>query len=165
MTPSIDRTLHQFLTITDLDLLPNLTLYLIVQGFHRTYANGCGMPTEDAYSSGHLVLSHFGTCICSNVETNLSWTCLVSGPLNFEHPSVLLFYFFDFFIFVFYFSPGPPSISPMGNITALAGSNTKLHCPAIGQPPPATTWSVPVSVFCIHREAHHIQQFVCMLDY
>ena len=33
--------------------------------------NGCGMPTGDAYSSGHLVLSHFGTCICSNVETNL----------------------------------------------------------------------------------------------
>ena len=26
----------------------------------------------DAYSSGHLVLSHFGTCMCSNVETNLS---------------------------------------------------------------------------------------------
>ena len=49
--------------------------------------------TEDAYSSGHLVLSHFGTCMCSNVETNLSWTCLVSGLLNFEHPSVLLFCF------------------------------------------------------------------------
>ena len=49
------------------------------------------MPTEDAYSSGHLVLSHFGTCMCSNVETNLSWTCLVSGLLNFEYPSVLLF--------------------------------------------------------------------------
>ena len=29
--------------------------------------------------------------MCSNVETNLSWTCLVSGLLNFEHPSVLLF--------------------------------------------------------------------------
>ena len=43
------------------------------------------------YSSGHLVLSHFGTCMCSNFETNLSWTCLVSGLLNFEHPSVLLF--------------------------------------------------------------------------
>ena len=55
------------------------------------YMHGCGMQTEDAYSSGHLVLSHFGTCMCSNVETNLSWTCLVSGPLNFEHPSVLLF--------------------------------------------------------------------------
>ena len=37
------------------------------------------MPTEDAYSSGHLVLSHFGTCKCSYVETNISWTCLVSG--------------------------------------------------------------------------------------
>ena len=40
---------------------------------------------------GHLVLSHFGTCMCSNVETNLSWTCLVSGLLNFKDPSVLLF--------------------------------------------------------------------------
>ena len=49
------------------------------------------MPTEDAYSSGHLVLSQFGTCMCSNVETNLSWTCFVSGLLNFEYPSVLLF--------------------------------------------------------------------------
>ena len=49
------------------------------------------MLTEDAYSSGHLVLSHFGTCKCSNVETNISWTCLVSGLLSFEHPSVLLF--------------------------------------------------------------------------
>ena len=33
------------------------------------------------------------TCMCSNVETNLSWTCLVSGLLNFEYPSVLLFWF------------------------------------------------------------------------
>ena len=51
------------------------------------------MPTEDAYSSGHLVLSHIGTFKCSNVETNLSWTCLVSGLLSFEHPSILLFCF------------------------------------------------------------------------
>ena len=143
-----------------LTLLPNLTFYLIVRGFHRTFAtgaacqqrtltppdtwscpiwdlqmffcwdhcysilhytslwhlsltwlftdfdviteymfpksicNGCGMPTGDAYSSGHLVLSHFGTCKCSNVETNISWTCLVSGLLSFEHPSVLLFLLF-----------------------------------------------------------------------
>ena len=49
------------------------------------------MPTEDAYSSGHLVLSHFGTFKCSNVETNVSLPCLVSGLLRFEHPSVLLF--------------------------------------------------------------------------
>ena len=49
------------------------------------------MQTEDAYSSGHLVLSQFGTCICSDVKINLSWTCLVSGLLSFEHHSVLLF--------------------------------------------------------------------------
>ena len=49
------------------------------------------MPTEDAYSSAHLVMSHFGTCICSNVETNLSGTCLVSRHLSFEHLSVFLF--------------------------------------------------------------------------
>ena len=52
--------------------------------------NGCGMLTGGAYSSGHLVLSPFGTCMCSNVEINLSLACLVSGRLNFEHPSVLL---------------------------------------------------------------------------
>ena len=168
MTPSIDQALHQFLTLLlILTLLPNLTIYLIARGFHRTFAtgaacqqrtltppdtwscpiwdlqmffcwdhwhyhtlhhqfmalsliwhhrfmtlsliwlliefditeyrfpwgicNGCGMPTGDAYSSGHLVLSHFGTCKCSNVETNISWTCLVSGLFSFEHPSVLLF--------------------------------------------------------------------------
>ena len=62
--------------------------------FPLSICNGCGMPTGDAYSSGHLVLSHFWTCKCSNVETNLSWTCLVSGLLSFEHPSVLLFFFF-----------------------------------------------------------------------
>ena len=36
------------------------------------------MPNGDAYSSGHLVLSYCGTCKYSNVETNLSWTGLVS---------------------------------------------------------------------------------------
>ena len=140
-----------FLPLLIWTLLPNLTFYLIVQGFHRTYAtgaacqqrtltppdtwfctiwdlqlfscwdhwhtiihytslwhlsliwlftdfdviteyrfpksicNGCGMPT------GHLVLSNYGTYMGFNVEINLSWTCLVSGLLNFEHPSVLLF--------------------------------------------------------------------------
>ena len=37
------------------------------------------MPTEDAYSSGHLVLSQFGTGKCSNIKTNFSWICIVSG--------------------------------------------------------------------------------------
>ena len=49
------------------------------------------MSTADAYSSDHLVLSHFGNCVCSYVETDLSETCF--WTLNFECPSVLLFYF------------------------------------------------------------------------
>ena len=42
VTPSIDRTLHQFLTVTDLDHITEFDLknYLIVEGFHRTYATG-----------------------------------------------------------------------------------------------------------------------------
>ena len=93
MTPSIDRTLHQFLTITDLGLITEFDFLPNCTRFPWNICNGCGMPTEDAYSSGHLVLSHFGTCVCSDVETNLSWARLVSGLMNFEHPSVLLFCF------------------------------------------------------------------------
>ena len=40
VTPSIDRTLHQFLTITDLDLITEFDFLPIVQGFHGTYATG-----------------------------------------------------------------------------------------------------------------------------
>ena len=41
MTPSIDKTLHQFFTLLlILTLLLNLTFYLIVRGFHRTFATG-----------------------------------------------------------------------------------------------------------------------------
>ena len=35
-----DRALHRFLTVTDLDLITELDFYLIVQGFHRTFATG-----------------------------------------------------------------------------------------------------------------------------
>ena len=91
VTPSIHKTLHQFLTVTDLDLITEFDFLPNCARFPYYTCNGCGMPTEDAYASGHLVLSHFGTCICSNVETNLSWTCLVSGLLIFEYPSVLRF--------------------------------------------------------------------------
>ena len=52
--------------ITDFDFLPNCVR------FPQSICNGCGMPTKDAYSSVHLVLSNFGTSMCFNVETNLS---------------------------------------------------------------------------------------------
>ena len=61
--------------------------------FPWDFCNGLGMITGNAFASGHLVLSHFGTCKCSYVETNLSWSCLASGLLSFEHPSLLLFCF------------------------------------------------------------------------
>ena len=93
VTPSIDRTLHQFLTVTDLDPITEFEFLPNYARFPLEICNGCGMPTEDAYSSRHLVLSHFGTCMCSNVETNLSWTYLVCRLLSFEHPSVILFCF------------------------------------------------------------------------
>ena len=79
--------------VTELDLIIEFDFLPNCARFPLNICNGCGMPTEDAYHSGHLVLSHFGTCMCSNVETNLPRTCLVSGLLSFKHPSVLPFYF------------------------------------------------------------------------
>ena len=78
-------TLSLIWLVTELDI----TEYRFPWGI----CNRCGMPTGDTDSSGHLVLSHFRAGKCSNVETNLSWTGLVSGLLSFEHPSVLLFCF------------------------------------------------------------------------
>ena len=83
ITPSFD--LLNLDLITELDILP------YCERFPLYICNGCGIPTEEAYSSRHLVPSHFGTYKCSSVKTNLSWTCLVSGLLSFEHPSVLFF--------------------------------------------------------------------------
>ena len=67
-------------------LLPNLTFYLIVWGFHRTFATGtaCQQRTltpPDTWSSPTLGLAYV---------LMLSWICFVSGLLSFEHPSVLL---------------------------------------------------------------------------
>ena len=40
VTPSIDKTLHLFWTVPDLDLITGFDFHLIVEGFHRTYATG-----------------------------------------------------------------------------------------------------------------------------
>ena len=61
ITPMFDPITDPNL-ITEFDFLPNC------ERFQQNICNGRGMPTEDAYSSGHLVLSHFGTYKCSNVE-------------------------------------------------------------------------------------------------
>ena len=84
MTPSIDQTLHKFA-----NLLPNWTLILILTllpnfgGFHRS------LQRVRLANRGRLLLRTpgpvpFGTCICSYVETILSWTCHIYGPLEFR---------------------------------------------------------------------------------
>ena len=74
-------------------LLPNLTFNLIVQGFHRTYATGAACQQRTLTPPDTWSCPTLGSCMCSNVDTNLSWTCFDSGLLNFEHPSVPLFCF------------------------------------------------------------------------
>ena len=76
-------------------LWPNLTFYLIMRGFHRTFATGAGWQHRTLAPPHSWPCSILGLT-CSNVETNLSWTCLVAGLLGFEHLSVLLFCFMLF---------------------------------------------------------------------
>ena len=81
---SIDKILHQFATLLpNLTLLPILTLLPNFGGFHRT------LQRVRLANRGRLLLRTpgpvpFGTCICSNVETILSWTCHVYGPFEFR---------------------------------------------------------------------------------
>ena len=82
MTHSIDQTLHQFTNLLpNWTLLPILTLLPNFGGFHRT------LQRVRLANRGRLLLRTpgpvpFGTCICSNVETILSWTCHVYGPFE-----------------------------------------------------------------------------------
>ena len=82
MTPSIDQTLHQFANLLpNWTLLPILTLLPNFGGFHRT------LQRVRLAKRGRLLLRTpgpvpFGTCICSNVETILFWTCHVIWVSN-----------------------------------------------------------------------------------
>ena len=82
MTHSIDQTLRQFANLLpNWTLLPILTLLPNFGGFHRT------LQRVRLANRGRLLLRtpgpvQFGTCICSNVETILSWTCHVYGPFE-----------------------------------------------------------------------------------
>ena len=64
-------------------IIPILTLLPNFGGFHRT------LQRVRLANRGRLLLRTpgpvpFGTCICSNVETILSWTCHVYGPFEFR---------------------------------------------------------------------------------
>ena len=77
MTSSIDRTSQQFLTITDLDLITKFDFYLIVQGFHRTYA------TDAACQQRTLTPPDTWSC----PTLGLAWV-LMSRPIS---PELVLF--------------------------------------------------------------------------
>ena len=82
-----------FEPITELDVITNFDL-IISGGFHRT------LQRARLANRGRLLLQTpgpvpFGTCIWSNVETILSWTCHVYGPIEFRTSlgtSILPFY-------------------------------------------------------------------------
>ena len=84
MAHSIDQTLHQFANLLpNWTFLPSLTFLSNFGGFHRT------LQRMRLANRGRLLLRMpgpvpFGTCICSNVETILSWTCHVYGPFEFR---------------------------------------------------------------------------------
>ena len=84
MTPSIDQTLHQFANLlSSWTLIPILTLLPNFGGFRRT------LQRVRLANRGRLLLRTpgpvpFWTCICSYVETILSWTCHIYGPFEFR---------------------------------------------------------------------------------
>ena len=84
MTASIDQTLHQFANLLpNWTLIPILTLLPDFGGFHGA------LQRVWLANRGRLLLRTpgpvpFGTCICSNVEIILSWTCHVYGPFEFR---------------------------------------------------------------------------------
>ena len=96
--PTLIGHYTNFLPLLIWTLLPNLTFYLIVQGFHRTYATGAACQQRTLTPPDTWSCPTLGLACVLNVETNLSWTCLVSGLLNFEHPSVLLFCLFKIYM-------------------------------------------------------------------
>ena len=76
--------LHQFANLLlNWTLLPILTLLPNFGGFHRT------LQRVRLANRGRLLLRTpgpvpFGICICSSVETILSWTCHVYSPFMFR---------------------------------------------------------------------------------
>ena len=73
--PPLMRHYTNFWPFTDLDLISEFDFW--PNCVKKNICNGCGMPTEDAYSSGHLILSPFGrACV------------LMSRPIS---PELVLF--------------------------------------------------------------------------
>ena len=91
--PLLMRHYTDFWPFTDLDLLPNLTFYLIVWGFHRTFATGAAcqqrtLTPPDTWSCPTFGLAYVLMSRPISPE-------LISEVVSFEHPSELLFCFMN----------------------------------------------------------------------
>ena len=68
-------------------------LYYQILEVSIEHCNGCGRPTEDAYSSGHLILSHLGLAFVLMLRPFFPELVMSTDLMSFEHPSVLIFCF------------------------------------------------------------------------
>ena len=152
MTHSIDQTLHQFANLLpNWTLLPILTLLPNFGGFHRT------LQRVWLANRGRLLLRTpgpvpFGTCICSNVETILSWICHVYGPIESRTSlgtSILLSYIWSLFFLSYNFLfnvERTRKIIMRKNILHVASTDKEKSVPRLDQ----VLWeSVPVPCACI----------------
>ena len=89
-----------FELITELDLITDFDLITKFGGFHRTLQRGAASQTEDAYSSGHLVLSQLGIAFVLMLRPFFPELVMSMELLSFEYPSVLLFCFGCHIVFI-----------------------------------------------------------------
>ena len=78
VTPSIDQTLHQFLTLLLIwTLLPNLTFYLIARGFHRIFATdtACQQRTLNPPDTWSCPTLGFASVLMFRDQTLLNLSC------------------------------------------------------------------------------------------
>ena len=100
---------------------------LIAICFHKSFANGCSMPTEDAYPHGHLVLSKLAFAYVLIVETNDTLSHTLHQPLTYSQTwHVTNFYFITQYRF-------PKSICNVSGMpTGDAYSPDTWSCPTLG---------------------------------
>ena len=122
-----DQALHQFFyAITDLDLITDFDFLPYCERFPWNICNGYGMPTEDAYSSGHL------SCPILDLQMFYCWDHWHS-TINYT-TSAWPFSWFDFLLNLTLLNTGFHGASATG-LACRQGTLTPpdtWSCPALG---------------------------------
>ena len=90
VTPSINRTLHQFWPLLVWTVLPNLTFYLIVRGLHRTFETGAACQQRTLTPPKTWSCPTLGFACVPMSRPISPELVLFPDFLSFEHPLVLL---------------------------------------------------------------------------